>query len=385
LDHGGLLLAAFHGSGEVWRVFAARLGIFLERGRLDDLDHEAGRIETITATAHRLLEEFHHFGLIYILSLLDSLHLEVVSHLFRGPEAVDAILVVDGPRLVYLEFLVTVFSVVLIVVGALGQTAELVDDADRTGLRVVGEEVAETDSLVLVEGLLASGLPVLLLGGLGSAFEVGGAGLGEEAGVGEVVAGGEGGGAVDFGLEVVDELGLHDECRHTATHVEVDEFFQVGAGASHLGGVEVVLLELLHDQQVDQTVLLEVALALVADLLDVARERHLHLLLQELLVDQRALGLLHKVHGTLGNADCPYLQRTHQLVVEIPAVLLRTTDVTERLLAALYGSRLPQQFVEDALALDQVGSLDIPPPHEIREESQYIYLDRGTVLLIQLP
>lgn len=100
------------------------------------------------------------------------------------------------------------------------------------------------------------------------------------------VGGGEGRGAVDFGLgDVVDELSLHDECCHATAHVlHVDEFLQIGAGPSHLGCVEIVLFELFHDEQVDQLVFLQVALAFVADLLDVARKRNLNILFQKFLV-----------------------------------------------------------------------------------------------------
>jgi hypothetical protein len=109
----------------------------------------------------------------------------------------------------------------------------------------------------------------------------------DEAGAGAWVGGGEGGGgAVDFWLgDVADELGLHDECRHAAAHVlHVDQLLQIGTGPSHLGCVEIVLFELLHDEQVDQLVFLEVALAFISDLLDVARKGHLYVLLQELFV-----------------------------------------------------------------------------------------------------
>jgi hypothetical protein len=157
--------------------------------------------------------------------------------------------------------------------------------------------------------------------------------------------GGEGVGvAAEFGLcEAVDELGLHDERGHATGHVlvQVYQLLQVGAGPPHLGCVEVVLLKLLHDQQVDQLVLLEVALTLVSDLLNVAGEGHFYMLLQELLVGQRAARLLHQVHGPLWDADCPNLQGSNHLVVKVPALFLRTVYVAKGALTTLHRPCLP--------------------------------------------
>ncbi len=104
--------------------------------------------------------------------------------------------------------------------------------------------------------------------------------------------------------------------------------------------------------------------------------------LQKLLVGQRAARLVHQVHGALRDAYCPYLQRPHQLVVEVLALFFRTIHAAEDSFSDFCLSCLPQQVLEDPLALYEVGCLDVAPPHEVSKEAQHIGL-YGRLILLQ--
>jgi hypothetical protein len=124
--------------------------------RRGDLHDEIWWSDSICWGADCLLKELHHWSFSVLFTLFYSIQLERFQYFLGNLHTAKTIFVVDRPQLVYPRFLVTFIWKVLLIAGTFLQTTKIIDNFGFSFC--FGKQVAENNSLVFIEWLLAARL-----------------------------------------------------------------------------------------------------------------------------------------------------------------------------------------------------------------------------------